>query len=221
MATVQDILDGALGRSAASRLDMLEVDAPELLRVVQRALSRLYLFAARRRSSTFAQNVVVPYQSTAPLGWPFPADLLSLLRVEFASGGGEIAVTRLDDRAGMYPMPAVAEFGRVLVVCGNSGDPTNEDLRLYYAASAPTLAATSTPIPTAFPEMFHPLLELAVATYLARKEARADDLATFSAEESEWQAYFDAWLTDASIAPGDRFAGLRPAQVSAASDDGE
>lgn len=220
MATVQDIIDAAVGRSAASRLDMLESDAPELLRVVQRTLSRLYLFASRRRASTFGVSLVVSYQATTPVGWPLPADLLSLLRVEFASSGTEVAVTRLDDRSGMAPMPAVAEFGRTLVVCGNAGDPTNEDLRLYYAPSAPTLAGLSTTLPSAFPEMFYPLVELAVAVYLARKEARAEDVATFAREESEQQAYFDAWLTDASIAPGDRFAGFRPAQVSAASDDG-
>lgn len=220
MADVQAIIDAAVARSAAAQPHLLTEDAPELLRVVQRALSRLYLLAARRRSTNFGQMATVTYTAGAPGGWPFPSDALSVLRVETAAGA-EVAVTRIDDKTGMQPMPSVYELGRVLVTCGAATDPTVADvLTVVYAASAPQLATTATPLPAAFPEMFHPLLELPLAQYIARKDARAEDLAQFQSEESEWTAYFDAWLTDASIAPGDRFAGFRPAQVSAASDDG-
>ena len=119
-------------------------------------------------------------------------------------------------------MPSVYELGRKLVACGAATDPASSDtLVVYYSAAAPALGSVSTPLPAEFPDMFFPLLELPIAVYLARKEARADDVAAFGAEEAEWAAYFDAWLTDASVAPGDRFAGFRPAQVSASSDDGE
>lgn len=220
MADVQAIIDAAISRSAAAQPHLLTIDAPELLRVVQRVLSRLYLLAARRRAVNFGQLATVTYTAGNPGGWPFPSDALVVLRVELGDGT-EVAVTRLDDRAGMQPMPSVYELGRVLVTCGAATDPTNGDtLSVFYAAAAPTLATVATPLPAAFPEMFYPLLELAVAQYCARKDARVEDLASFQGEESEWAAYFDAWLTDASIAPGDRFAGFRPAQVSAASNDG-
>lgn len=229
MADVQAIFDAAIARSASSQPDMLTVGEPELLRVVQRTLSRLYLLGARRRSTNFGATATAVFTAGSPSGWPFPADCLSILRVEALASvsaealaaGTEVAVTRLDDQDGMRGMPAVYEFGRRLVSCGGADDPVNQDLQIFYAAAAPTLASPADPLPDALPDMFHPLLELPLAIYIARKEGRTDDLAVFQAELSEESAYFDAWLTDASIAPGDRFAGFRPAQVSAASDDGE
>lgn len=220
MADVQAIIDAGVARSSSAQPHMLTVDAPELVRIVSQTLARFYFFASRRRSTNFGARATATFTAGSPGGWPFPTGALSILRVEIASTGEEVAVTRLDDRDGMAPMPSVFEFGRTLVPCGNANDPTTDDLVIWYSASPTTLTQTADPLPAVWPEAFNPLLELAVAKHLAKKEGRLDDLATFSAEESEWQAYFDAWLTDASLAPGDRFAGLRPAQVSAASDDG-
>lgn len=229
MADVQAIIDAAVTRSASAQPDMLTVDAPELVRIVSRALSNLYLLAARRRSVNFGATATAVLTAGSPSGWPYPADALSVLRVEALASvtvsalaeGTEIAVTRLDDQQGMAPMPSVYEFARRLVSCGGADDPVNQDLRIFYAAAAPPLTDTADPLPDALPEQFYPLLELPLAIYIARKEGRADDLAVFQEELATESAYFDAWLTDASIAQGDRFAGLRPEQVSAAADDGE
>lgn len=228
MADVQSIIDAAIARSATSRPDMLTVDEPELVRIVSRAMANLYLLGARRRSTNFGQTATAVFTAGDPSGWPFPADALSVLRVEALSSvsasalaeGTEIAVTRLDDQQSMAPMPSVYEFGRRLVSCGGADDPVDQDLRVFYAAAAPQLTAAAAPVPAAIPEQFYPLLELPLAIYVARKEGRTDDLNVFQSELASEMAYFDAWLTDASIAQGDRFAGFRPAQVSAAADDG-
>jgi hypothetical protein len=224
MSTAQEIVDSALSLSAAVRADLLTLEEAEYLRVLNKLLARWFLFGTKRNATVFATSATVAYQSlVSPAGWPFPSALLSLLRVEggaattpVMAAGTEIAVTRLDDKKGMTPMAAVFPLGRTLVTAGNAGDPTAGDLTLYYAAAPTALAQIGDTLDSRWPTIFDPLLSYGVARHLAGKDARAEDLALFAAEIGEWTAYFDAWLLDQSVAPGDRFAGFRAQHVAPA-----
>ncbi len=150
MATVADILEGALSVDAASRADVLTVEEPELVRVVNRLLAKYFLLGMKRNPAAFGTSLSVNYDGTSnPAGWPLPTTLFQVVRVEgdgntlpVMAAGTEIGVTRIDDKAALQPQPAVCFWSRTLIPNGLTGDPTGGKLTVL-AVSMPTQATVS------------------------------------------------------------------------------
>lgn len=190
MATVQQVLTAAYAKSTKNRPGAIGTEATELVAVVGRALQGLFALGARVNPAFFGASAAVAY--AAP-GWARPADAEAVLRIE-SSAGQEVVVVPLEDRQAELGKPAVYQLGQVYRGAGNALDPTSGTLTFYYARRAQVPAALADPLDPLWPEAYLELLVLEVASALALKDGRLDEVQALAAERNMWLARFVAFL---------------------------
>jgi hypothetical protein len=204
--TVQDILNGAYGKSAKNRPLSLAADATELVKVVQRSLQGLFAYGTRINPLFFGTSADVNAVSGS---WARPADAESIFRIEIVAGLVEVAVVPFDDRKKAEPtMPAVYEMGQKFLPVGNVNDPVGT-LRIWYARQASALVNLTDVLDAMWPERFNELLELEVAIYLALKDGRDSEVAELRPPRDAWAALYGAHLEHATANLRARFAQVR------------
>ena len=189
MATVQEIVLAAQGRSSRNRGQQIAADSLELLDVVRRAVRACFAVAARLNPLYFGKISTV---ALADFKWAWPADLEAFLRVEH--DGLEAAVVPFDDRQAERTRPAIYYFGRSFYPAGNAGDPAAGSLTYYYARRPVDPANFAAAVDPEFPEAYVQLLIDEVALYLALKDDRGGEYERLVADRDRWLALFAAHL---------------------------
>lgn len=212
-ATAQQIIDAGFGMSRFSRPELAAVQAPALVKVVDRVQQILFQFAARVNPLAFSALVDVEHNGS---GWVRPSNAEAVLRLEGRGAAttpemtGEITVVPYDDRSAFVGQPSVFRLGTLFAGAGNAGDPTAGTLRFLIARRPnpiQTLADTTDP---ALPDTFLPIMEFEVAAFNARADGGRDgELELMVAERNRHIATFEAWLEHETQNETRRFGEIR------------
>lgn len=199
---VQDIVTGALTRSAKNSPGIIANNAVELVEVVRRAMAGLYSFAARINPTYFAESADV---APVAAGWQRPEAAESVFRIE-RTAGAEVVVVPLDDRAAEQGSPAVFTLGQLYRPAGNPLDPVLPEHLVFYYSKRPTRPALLTDtLDALWNESYNDLLISEVAVYLALKDGRMDEVEPVRADRDRWAMLFAAFLEHETVGTRRRF----------------
>lgn len=200
------LIQAAYLKSAKNMPDTIATEATELLGLVTRILRRYYAVAARIKWGTFGVSATVAGDTG---GWPFPADVESLARLELEDGT-EVRLVPLDDRSLAAPEPAVYEMGGKLYPAGNLNDPdpATDSLVLWYAKRPSDPATINATVDALWAEQFNELVHYDIAAYLAVKDGRDEELQSLAAQRENWYALFTSWLEHRVQAGLSRFGNI-------------
>ena len=188
--TARDIIEGSYGYSTKNQPNEIATETVELLGVVQRALHRVYEVAAEANPYYFASSAAVPFAAS---GWARPSTAELIWRIEDTTSA-EVVVVPREDLLAEPETPAVYRFGQVYYPAGNAGDPASGNLTFFYSRQAQTLTDIDDTVEAAWPERFNQLLIIEVATYLAHKDARQEEVQWLVSEYGNWLQLFAAHL---------------------------
>lgn len=187
--TARQIVTSGYAKSTKNKAGEIATEATEILRLMNRLLRKYFAFMARSNWTLVGKAATVAYDGTAGiLGWPRPSDAEAVVAI--FDGSQEIGVVPLEDRLADHANPCVYRYGGVYRSAANANDPTNQSLLFVYARRPTVLATIDDNLDTLWPETFNEVLELEVASYLARKNGRGDEVALFANEISDWMALF-------------------------------
>lgn len=216
-ATVQQIIDAGFGMSRVSRPELAAVQAPALIKVVERVHQILFQFAARVNPLVFAATADVTFNGA---GWVRPGNAEAVLRIDGVGAGttptipGEVIVVPYDDRAAFVGQPAVYRLGSLFYPAGNAGDPTGGALRFLFTRRPNALTSVADTTDSALPDTFLPILEFEVAAWNARADGGRDgELELMVAERNRHIATFEAWLEHETQNETRRFGEVRRFQT--------
>lgn len=185
MATIVDeIIEGAFAKSSKNKASIIANSGVELLGVSNRALRKYFSRIARWNPVLIAEIETVSFAAGV---WARPANVQSVLRIEFDANDEEVHVVPFDDRQAEEVLPSLFRVGRSYYSAGNANDPTNEDLNFYCAKFPDLNSATTQTLDALWPEEFNECLMHEMAIYLAIKDGRADELTGLNAERDEWE----------------------------------
>lgn len=185
--TVQQIIEAAYGYSFKNRPDTIAQAGTELVGVVDRRHKQLFSMAAEIDPNFFGTATSV----TGVAGvWQRPANAEVVYRIEDVNGN-EIRVFPYDDRVMDFTEAAVFKRGQTFVNATSQMLGT-ETLQFWYSWRPDTLTGTGSNLSSFWVEAFNALLIIPLAAYLAAKDGRADDVALFNDELSNWEALFKA-----------------------------
>ncbi len=198
-----DYVVQALARSGAARPDLLATAQGELLSELNRLVEAAFVDAAQANAPYFSARTTVPYNVLlSPAGWAFPVDAVRVFRAEATAlttglgvgfgDGDEITLVPQHDRYLGLEAPAVAVLGRVLIPTGATGHPTGGDLEVSYARRPVAMAGLASAIDASWPAEHDELLIVQLAHYLAVKDFRGEDAATFERAAGQMFARFAA-----------------------------
>jgi hypothetical protein len=194
--TVQNILDGAYGKSLKNKPGSIATESSELLSVVIRAMQGLYAYAARINPTFFAESAAVAY--SAP-GWARPQTAEAIFRIENPSAV-EVVVVPYDQRSAEPGMPAVYRFGQIFrPASASSPNPQSGNLTFFYAKRPTSPANLAATLDALWAEQFNELLMLEVALYLALKDGRADEMPRLATQRDQWLKLFTAFLEHETV----------------------
>lgn len=187
--TVQSILTAAYSRSAKNRPGHIASESTELLQVVVRTLRRMFALSVKHNTTFYGERKTVAYATD---GWPRPAGVQSINRIERLSDSKQVSEVSYDDRKAEEGLPSVYSYGQKFYPAGNASDPTGSDSLVLFCSTRPA-ALTTLDDPTTgtldarWPEDFNEILINRVARYLALKEGgRGDEVAALDDEYKEW-----------------------------------
>lgn len=196
MATANDFIVAAHATSTKNRPNKIATSATELLRKFNKSLNIYYAIAARVNPMFFGVKETVVHTS---LGWPRPACAEAVWRHELVDGT-EVALVPFDQRMAEPGMPSVYTLGQHYVAAGNDDDPTDDDdLVIFYSKRPTTLTALSDNVDSMWQGMYDQLPVLDLAIYLAIKDGRTDEVASYVAERNELLGLYVAFLEHADL----------------------
>ncbi len=184
-----------MGQPAAS--------SDELLGVLSRLFHGYYAEAADQNPSLFALRASVAWNVGGY--WIAPSDQYALYEIQ-APGGEEIVVVPFSDPRAEPSVGAVFRLGLNYYPAGNANDPSNVALTFTYQPVPPVFATLSAIPPTTWPAQFNERVICDLATYLAEKDGRADDIQAMQAEAGKWKRYYLTWLSMADSNTVRRFS---------------
>jgi len=205
VTTALDLVLGAYGQSSKNQPDRIATAGTELLRVVNSVMKGAYAIAARVNPVYFGKSAAVAFASG---GWAYPADAESVFLIQNAVPT-EVVVVPFSDRKAEIGRPAVYLFGGKYLSAGNDLDPTSGTLTMYYARRHPALPTINTALDDSWPTDFDNLPILAIATYLARKDGRAEEAASLLADTTQWVGLFVAHMDHVTAEVRSRFGVAR------------
>lgn len=220
MATAQEILDDAVGRSSLN--DAAHVNTTSILRTISRYERRAFLYAAKHNPEYFGKTGDTITRSAVTSAWDVtiaPGDVAALLGatvaaiegtvtgvnvgtlVNFISGrtwGPSGAALALSPRA-YYRGRKIVQYGTEL---GTDGTNLVTKLTLFYAELPPLL--TSMTHTLRLPDEWGDLVILPVARLLALKDRRLDEAGDL---KDEYVETFGLFMESVQVHDG---ATLRP-----------
>ena len=210
--TAAEYIAAAVGRSYLNRGEVLAQTQQELLSVLTRLFRRYYADASTMESSVFAQVTALAYLS-GPARWALPTDIDVVHHLE--QSGQPITIVPYEDRAEAEPSEAcVYRLGNTLYPVGNSTDPSAIAISCLYTPIPPAFTLTTSTPPAAWNIAFDDMVIVELALFLAKKDARADDVTALTMELDDpatgWKQLWSTWLGRASINTLRRFATPRP-----------
>lgn len=188
ITTVQDILNGAYGRSTKNQPGTIAAESSELLEVVNRIHRGIYAFGARLNPNFFAETASVAEVAGT---WLRPDTAESIIRVE-DSGNVEVTIVPIDDRAAEPTLLAVYEFGQKFFVAAGLVPAGN--LTFFYSKRPTTYTLLTDLLDSLWTEQFNEILVLELAMYLSSKDGRFDEVQVFAPERDRWVALLGAFL---------------------------
>jgi hypothetical protein len=191
--TVQDILNGAYGKSLKNQPGTIAAEATELLNVVNRIHRGIYAFSARLNPIFFAEAVPI---TEAGGTWPRPEEAEAIARIE-DSAFAEVIVVPFDDRAAEPGKLSVYEFGQVFTVAGAGNDPSG-DLTFWFSRRPTAYTALVDTLDAQWREEYNELLILELAIYLSAKDGRFDEVGLWVPERDRWASLLGAFLQHAT-----------------------
>lgn len=208
--TVQDILNGAYGKSLKNQPGTIAAESTELLNVVNRAHRGIYSFAARINPLFFATTGA---EVEAAGVWSRPEEAEAIVRIENAAEV-EISVVPYDDRLAEDGKLSVYEFGQFFnAITNTAGTPTG-NLTFFFSAR-PTLYALLADLLSAdWREEYNELLILEVAMYLSIKDGRFDEVQAFAPERDRWASLLGAFLQHSTVNLVRRFGHMNRMNVN-------
>jgi hypothetical protein len=170
MATVNEILVAAYGRSVRFNNQQLATQSSELLQAVTRTVRGVFALTARISPTYYGESAAASY-SGGRWAWPAGAELMFYLE----HGGEEVVVVPFDQRDAEPTKKAVYAMGKYFYSAGNTGDPTSGNLTVYFSRRPVDPADVTDPIDPDFPESHLDLIISEIAYYLAIKDGRGDE----------------------------------------------
>jgi hypothetical protein len=178
--TPEEILHAAYATS--SKNDPREIYAsPTPLRLVTRALEKVYAIAARVNPLYYGAEGAL---EAVDGGWLYPAaaEAVWMLR----SAGAEVVVVPADELDADTTRPAVTFFGRRFRPAGNPLDPQEgTQLHAFYSAKPAPAAALDAPVDPMWEPSYNDVPALEVATQIALNDGRLDEVQQFRADRDE------------------------------------
>jgi len=176
--TAQNVIDQGFAKSAAARPETL-ADA------IEQRLREVFNVISREQPAIFGTIATVPFDGT---GWPRPGNAQRVLLVTATAAtianpviaaGKEICVVPFDDQLFCAGRPSLYEFGQRFVPVGQTMDPTNGTVNVFYSRAPQVPATVSDTIDALFPDQYQDFLNYDMAAYLAVQDDRGDDEQTF------------------------------------------
>lgn len=204
----QTLAVAALGTSARNRSGLLTDATSEILGVLQRLGTDLFLDASVAAPFSIGAFEIVPYSATVG-GWLRPANALSILRLEAVGPSGSaptvpsiadgtvVRIVHPDDRRAGALEPHVIELGVSLLPSGETGSPTGGGLRCFYArrmANLNLLGTLNQPLDPAFPDEMMDYFVAGLAEYFALKDQRLDEMPAHGARKTEMRTLWARYL---------------------------
>lgn len=186
--TIQDILNGAYGKSTKNQPGTIAAETTELLKVVNRIHRGIYAFAARINPIFFAESASVAEASGT---WVRPETAESIVRIENTSNV-EVTIVPLDDRAAEPTLLAVYEFGQKFFTA--AGLVPTGNLTFWYSKRPTTYTLLADILDSLWTEQFNEILILELAIYLSSKDGRFDEVQMFIPERDRWLGLFGVFL---------------------------
>jgi len=192
--TVENILDGAYGKSTQNQPNTIATEATELTALVTRLLRGLYSFAAEINPVAFSAQTPVTGVASA---WARPEDAEAIVRIETAAGV-EVVVVPYDDRFCEEPKPSLYEFGGNFIAdAAQTAAPGATDVLTFWYSKRPddpTPAGVAGVLDPDWQEDYNELLMLEVAIFLAMKDGRLDEAAALKQDRNVWAQRFGTYL---------------------------
>lgn len=206
----EDILVDAYAKSKKNQPGKIATESTELLGVVNRVIRTFFSIGVRVNPFFFGDTADVAFGSP---GWPRPTAAEAIYRIEFTSNNAEVVVVPFDDKLAEEALAAVYRMGQIFRGCGNTNDPTNENLTFYYSKVADASSALDDPIDSMFPEAYKELADLEVALYLAVKDQREEEVTFLRGERDRWLLLFLAFLEHETLNERRRYGHINPFNV--------
>lgn len=222
MTTVQTVIDRGFAKSAAARPDSMA--APnELVARIGQCLSEAFSVMARENPYVIAAEESVAFNG---VGWPRPSDTARVIKVVTNAGtvsdpallpGTEINIVPYNDQRFCEGLPSLTELGQVFRATGQTMDPSAGDVTIVYARGPVLPLVVTESIDPLFPALHDDFLQFDLAAYLAAKDKRAEDQATFLAGKNAQLALLVEWTKSQTFSLQQRFPLITP---PLANDDG-
>lgn len=199
----QEYIVAAVARSYRNRGDVLAQPTEELLGVLTRLFFGYYAEAADQNPAVFAKRALVPWNTGGY--WEVPSDQYSLYQMTTPTGA-PVYVVPFDDLKAEPSEAAVYRLASRYFPAGNPNDPVNVTLTFIYQPVPPVFSSLTDSPPTDWPEQFDERVIVDLATYLAEKDARPEDVQAMKAEAASWTALYARWLGIADVNTVRRFS---------------
>lgn len=196
--TVQNVIDGGYSKSAASRPGTIAAPA-ELISRIRFCLLETFQVIARENPYMIAISAAVPF---ADGGWQRPANCIRAIGLRILADtiiapavatGTKLTIVPYEDQGFGAGDPCLTELGQMFIPTGQAIDPSGGPLTLVFARTPTLPTTTASVIDSFFPEAFIDLLNYDIAVFLADKDKRTEDSATFTAMKSALLALVIQW----------------------------
>lgn len=203
-ATVQTIVDGGVAHSTVSDPNRLYTTA-EIVRVVN-DYQRKYMARANALNPHRFKSASLLAAPGAGLPWTITVLFSDLVHLE-KSDGTEVRIVDEQDSKSEVPPRVRVEARNLLFTIGDSADPdpVSDQLKLWYAPIPVELTSLASNLDDRFPEQYNRILMLEVAMYLALKDGRIEEAASFQGQLDAWVDTFDRELAPPYSARTRRF----------------
>lgn len=193
--TPQQILTDSYAKSKYNQPGRIATESVELLGVINRVIRTFFQIGVRVNPTFFGDSLSVAFSS----GWARPTAAELIFKIVEDSSGDEVVVVPFDQLTAESGLPAVYRMGQVFLSAGNAGDPTSGALTFHYAKTPTDAATLGTSLDSMWPDTYKELAVLEVATYLAVKDDRKDEVAYLVGERDNWLRMFLAFLEHETV----------------------
>lgn len=203
---VRRIIEQALATSLRNRPGAIANEPIELSLVINRTLTEAFMDASAIFPEYFGVEQTAIFEGFG--GWQRPQYAFAVYRLESATLG-EVGIVFDRDRSADRLRPTVIERSQQYFPNPASPvGPTGGNLTVYFSRKPQVVVenALDSYIDGDFPDEFAPLLVYGLATYLATKDNRQDDILRCSAEYDSWRALWRGYLTNATLNPRLRYS---------------
>lgn len=163
---------------------------PEMLGVLSRLFAGYYGVAAAGNPSLMGTRAIVPWNVGGY--WVVPDDQYVLYEMKWSTA--KVRVVPFDQLTANAGEPSVYRLGNKYYPAGNAADPTGVALTFIYQPVPPVFASASSEPGDEWPDQFDEMVIVDLATYLAEKDARPEDLQSLASESAKWRGLYADWL---------------------------